>query len=281
MNTAQELDRRSSCAVVVPIYKPLSESERNVLAHNINMLEAYNFVIVAPQSLSDYLSSLTLVGGEQITVQCFNDVFFSDVQAYSRLMLQTRFYAVFARYDYVLICQLDCLILRDELSAWIEKGFSYVGAPIFIGFTNPKKPYEFDGALNGGLSLRKLADVDRVLKQAIFLRISGVRVLEKTGLLRLANLLLAPFHKILVPLRPRLNEDMVWSKIVPNLWPCFSLPHPQEAANFAFEVAPRYLFTLTEGRLPFGCHAFEKYDSSFWREHIAEFEKFLETPPQK
>lgn len=46
-------------------------------------------------------------------------------------------------------------------------------------------------------------------------------------------------------------------------------PMPLEAAHFAFERSPRYLLRLTGGRLPFGCHAWAKYDFyGFWSRYI-------------
>jgi hypothetical protein len=34
--------------------------------------------------------------------------------------------------------------------------------------------------------------------------------------------------------------------------------------GFSFEVAPRYCFKMNRERLPFGCHAWSKYDQEFW-----------------
>lgn len=46
-------------------------------------------------------------------------------------------------------------------------------------------------------------------------------------------------------------------------------PHPEEAARFSFEKSPEYLYTYCSNKLPFGCHAFEKYEfNTFWRQHI-------------
>lgn len=46
------------------------------------------------------------------------------------------------------------------------------------------------------------------------------------------------------------------------------VPSPIEASAFAFERSPRYLYELNNNTLPFGCHAWEKYDMDFWLKFI-------------
>lgn len=46
------------------------------------------------------------------------------------------------------------------------------------------------------------------------------------------------------------------------------MPSCEEAADFSFEANPSYLFSII-GKLPFGCHAFEKYEyEEFWKKYI-------------
>ncbi len=51
------------------------------------------------------------------------------------------------------------------------------------------------------------------------------------------------------------------------------VPSPVEACAFAFERSPRYLYEKNANILPFGCHAWEKYDKAFWLNHIHIQEK--------
>lgn len=48
---------------------------------------------------------------------------------YNRLMLSEDLYSAFSNYEYILICQSDAYIFRDELKEWCEAGYDYVGAP--------------------------------------------------------------------------------------------------------------------------------------------------------
>ena len=42
--------------------------------------------------------------------------------------------------------------------------------------------------------------------------------------------------------------------------------HP--GSTLGFELEPRYLYNLNQKKLPFGCHAWEKHEPDFWKNHI-------------
>lgn len=46
----------------------------------------------------------------------------------------------------------------------------------------------------------------------------------------------------------------------------------EEALSFAFDEAPAHCLKLSSGRIPMGCHAFNK-QLAFWTEHISELQK--------
>ena len=66
-----------------------------------------------------------------------------------------------------------------------------------------------------------------------------------------------------------LNEDFYFSKWAIHAWRMkANLPSCEEASYFSFEVNPSYLYDLN-GKLPFGCHAFEKWEfDTFWSKYI-------------
>ena len=41
-----------------------------------------------------------------------------------------------------------------------------------------------------------------------------------------------------------------------------------EAIKFSFEINPKLLLEMNNNILPFGCHAWWKYDLDFWKNHI-------------
>jgi hypothetical protein len=66
------------------------------------------------------------------------------------------------------------------------------------------------------------------------------------------------------------NEDDFWSKFLMKTTFSLSKPNPDKALEFAFERFPSNLFEIT-GKLPFGCHAWEKYEyTEFWKQYILE-----------
>jgi hypothetical protein len=60
-------------------------------------------------------------------------------------------------------------------------------------------------------------------------------------------------------------EDTFWAFFATSYDPFFKVPGFDEALEFAFEHSPAKCFELNKGRLPFGCHGWEKYDIEFWR----------------
>ena len=80
-------------------------------------------------------------------------------------MLSSVFYQEFEQYQYVLIAQTDSLVFSDDLNIWAEKGYSYIGAPWFEGYTQPTQPLRLTAVGNGGFSLRNVQDFLRVLNR--------------------------------------------------------------------------------------------------------------------
>ena len=67
------------------------------------------------------------------------------------------------------------------------------------------------------------------------------------------------------------NEDIFWSQSVPSLIPNFRIPDVPTALKFAFEFELRTSYEMNQKELPFGCHAWERYDIDFWRPFIRHY----------
>ena len=61
-----------------------------------------------------------------------------------------------------------------------------------------------------------------------------------------------------------LNEDLFWSQRAKLFCPDFKIAPVELAIEFAFEANPRYCYKLINKKLPFGAHAWERYDKEFW-----------------
>lgn len=245
-------EKKSLVAVIIPVYQStLTNAEHLSLKQCLTVLGDYPVIIVKPQSLD--LSALQ----EQypvLALQSFDDSFFTGVDAYNRLMVSIDFYKTFTAYEYILIYQLDAFVFRDEVKEWCAKGYDYIGAPSLHqpAFDNiPATSSEvFANALsthrvvlNGGLSLRRIPAFLRYLKIYNFFYPSW-----------------------------KGNEDMLFCQEATRLKPLkllMRLPHWPEALRFAFEKSPAASYELTNHQLPFACHAWERYDPSFWSHYIA------------
>ncbi len=238
-------------AVIIPVYQTsLNAYEDISLRQCVQVLGGHPLILVKPAHLS--VDSLTNTH-PALQVESFADAFFESIQGYNRLLCSDQFYARFADYEYILICQLDAFVLRDELLDWCRRGYDYIGAPQFADIravrTKPRNLREVVSLvfqlplLNGGLSLRRVAACRRLLRV---------------------------YHRFFKSWPG--NEDSFFSLHYPRLLPFRSLmrlPSAREALLFAVEVNPAQSVLLND-QLPMGAHAWEKYDLAFWRPLLAE-----------
>lgn len=254
-------------AVVIPIYQTsLSPEETFSIRQAALVLAKNDLYFVGPQRLEAFLAGLSTQFGRLIRYKTFPDHYFVDIDGYNRLMLSSMFYRAFIDYQYILIAQTDSLVFKDELDAWAAKGFSYIGAPWFVGYTQPTKPLRLDCVGNGGFSLRSTSDFLRVLERP---RIFKNTLMESWPGSWLSNTYryLKDYNSFVYKdfqLNIDVNEDLFWSLFVAPRCAFFTLPTATEAIAFAFEAHPEYLFELNQHQLPFGCHAWQRYNPEFW-----------------
>ena len=150
----------------------------------------------------------------------------------------------------MLIHQTDCFVFKNELNEWCNKGYDYIGPPWIHkewmeGFArNLKMPFlknYLSVVGNGGFSLRK------VRKFYLFSKINWV-IASKTNF----------------------NEDVFWSNLTRILFPRFKIAKFKDALAFGFEDEPEKCYIMNDKNLPFGCHAWEKNDTNFWRKCFKE-----------
>ena len=64
------------------------------------------------------------------------------------------------------------------------------------------------------------------------------------------------------------SEELFLIKRASHYYPDYQVPSVAEALKFAFEILPRHCYELNHHELPFGCHAWERYDKSFWEPYL-------------
>ena len=225
------LSNPKTVAIVVPIYKTeLTADEQISLKHLLHFLKRYDKYMVIPKGLK--------VNLPDFNVKEFPADFFKNTQTYNKLMLSKDFYETFKEYEYILIYQLDSLVFLDGLVYWCRQGYDYIGAP-WITEEKVVNSTIYASGSNGGFSLRK---IDSFLK-----------VIER------AKNCISAYEE---------NEDRFWSIDAVKHCPGFKVPSAEVAVKFSFELSPRFCFEITNQMLPFGCHAWAKYDRDFWEPYL-------------
>jgi hypothetical protein len=260
-------------AVVIPIYQTsLSPEELFSINNAAIVLAKHDLYFVGPARLSGFLAEFSSRFNRPLRYKTFPDQYFAGIDGYNDLMLSSMFYRAFTDYQYILIAQTDSLVFRDELDDWAAKGYSYIGAPWFGGYTKPIKPLCLDCVGNGGFSLRNISDFLRVLNRP---RIFKNKLMESWPGSLISNTYryLKDYHSFVyknLHFNIDVNEDLFWGLFVAPRCRFFTVPAAVDAVSFAFEAHPEYLFDLNKQQLPFGCHAWERYNPEFWR---IQFEK--------
>lgn len=256
------------CAIVIPIYKEeISYYESISLKQCFAILHNHPILFICPVKLKDTkLHEENKEKSEFIFVDNNN---FDSIIAYNKMLMSVWFYELFVKFDSVLIYQLDCFVFKDELNSWIEKGFSYLGAPWFLGNSNNNNINELIGVGNGGFSLRNINDSIKVLKSTkkvwtlnYFIQIEKNKNSNLKLLRSLKKYLFSDSFKT-IHKNKLINEDKLFSH-AGTRFSFFNIPKPKQAIPFAFEMQPKKLYNLNNKQLPFGCHAWWKYDLEFY-----------------
>jgi hypothetical protein len=268
---------RKQVAVVVPMHNrsDLTPDEQISFQHLIHYLGAYDKYLVVPEALS-----ISLPG---CSVMRFGAEYFGSAVANTRLLLSEAFYAAFAGYQYILIYHLDALVFSDQLQAWCDTGLDYIGPPWIHCADSPWVKEARVG--NGGLSLRKIDSFLKVFRSKVFWmdpeeywkKLSAEvpaylrpLYLPRRFVKRLSCFNNAPREMAQWYLRGdgTRNEDHFWSDRAIHYMPEFNVASVEVGLRFAFEVAPRLCYQMNHGQLPFGCHAWPRYDRAFWEPYL-------------
>lgn len=263
-NILYQLIRQETNAVVlIPVYKEeLSSDEKSSLQQALRILSRHDIRFVCPNGLD--MSHYDKIIGYSLPKERFDSKFFKGIEGYNNLMTDVSFYRRFKSYEYMLIYQLDAWVFSDQLVAWCKKGYDYVGAPWFEAHRTHEEGYPLWTCGNGGLSLRRISK---------FIEVTNPR----TPIQQEKNIVKSMLDAMLGR-----NNMAQYRKRHAYLWEdtyfCYGLdgtphemyrPTPEEAAKFSFECSPKYLYSLIGSKLPFGCHAWRKFQyEDFWTKYI-------------
>jgi hypothetical protein len=262
-------------AIAVPVSKrqDLTPEEIVSLRHLEHFLGKYDKYTIAAKSFKVNLPGFG--------VKRFPEKFFGSIKAHTRLLLSSRFYEAFQEYQYLLIYHLDALVFSDQLMQWCERDLDYIGAP---WLQCQDSPYvKVPGVGNGGFSLRNIESFLKVINspryvvdpteywqrffasKPKYIRYLNLprKYLKRIHAFNSVRWQISRWHKT-----KWLNEDHFWSHEAVKYYPEFRVASVEEGLRFAFEVAPQWCFELNNRELPFGCHAWPRYDRRFWEPYL-------------
>lgn len=232
----QRIDTQT-CAVVIPIYRKPTLTERISLASLKRYLGNYDLFLAKPEHLN-----FSLPGFKE---KIFDDYWFKSIKNYAGLMVSASFYNSYLEYEYILIYQLDCLVFSDSLLFWCNQNYDYIGAPFFKGCNEGVWP-DSDLVGNGGFSLRRVE--------------SHLRIIQ----------IVNQSPKLESSLKKKINdfsaEDVFFGVDASAIDPSFKVPCVTEAIKFGFNSDPHPFWDRYQS-LPFGAHA--------WPAYADEYRKYL------
>jgi len=250
------MDSSQKVIIVIPIYKTdLPESDLMSLKRTLHILRNHPFAIACPESLD--LGPLSgLLPTVNYREERFKNHYFAGIEGYNSLMLSEEFYQRFSDFEYILLCQTDVFVFKDNLLKWCNKGYDYVGAPwlgskrtplskFLMKLTNmmgkkKKGDRHYFKVGNGGFSLRNVAMMLRILED------NKKNKHDEMG-----------------------TEDIYFSLVAPRYIPEMKIPDYREAVDFCIDRKPEMAVEINGGKVPFACHGFNKPKvSDFWKPRI-------------
>ncbi len=236
---------RNDIAVVIPYYHThLTELEKISYENCLNVLKNHPIILVVPDHIprEDYLLK------DRVTYETVPSYWMESVESYNQMMISKDFYNRFIKYEYILIFQLDAFVFSDSLEQFYKYGYDYIGAPWLNGvkyLRTLKRGVWYVG--NGGLSLRRISAFLNILNR------ESINYIDT-------------------------HEDAFWASYDSE---DFRVAPIEIALKFAFEKDVRRCFLLNHNEIPFGCHAWEKYDFEFWRPIFEEKGYYLHSQIEK
>lgn len=275
-------------AIVVPLSaRPgLTPEEEISLRHLVHFLGEYDKYFVAPPGVSEQRPGFKVLN--------FYPKFFGSAAAHNRLLLWPGFYRTFEDYKYILIYHLDSLVFANQMRQWCAADLDYIGAPWIQCSDTPWVTEPRVG--NGGFALMRVESVLKVLRNRYRLDPTSYvldlllrnnknlgwffRILEKLrGIFPNSRLINRPLEDLRKSEKPDIhgwNNDFFWSFRATEFLKEFKVASVEQGLRFAFEGGPRICFELSNHQMPFGCHAWAKYDRAFWEPHLLPVESDLE-----
>jgi hypothetical protein len=200
----------------------------------------------------------------------------ANIKTYNRMMISPLVFNALTGYTHMILHEPDAIVIRDEIDYWCNQPFDYIGAPWFEGWAEPAPDAPAIGVGNSGFSFHRLPTSRRItaswrrwypysdVANDLIQGLRGNTERLRRGLIGLGSGgLLRGAHKLF-----DMHCDSFWSFTVPRLDKTFRIAPPEIAVQFAWETLPSRCMEMCRGNLPFGIHAWTKYDRGFLMPHL-------------
>ena len=266
-------------AIVVPLSnrKELTSDEKISLKHLEHHLGKYDKFMLIPESLDFNYPGFG--------IKRFANNYFGSTDAHRKLILSRKLYKTFLDYKFILFYHLDSLVFSDQLIEWCKRDYDYIAAP---WVAHKDAPYAENSVYagkvgNGGFTLKKVRGLLKVLYSDKLYKnpkdywekyyVSKSKFVQFLNLykkylkmMRVKNSVRSEIKKI--GDQNGYSVELFWAYRANHYYPDFKIPSVETALKFAFECVPRYCYELNGKKLPFGCHAWQKYDRTFWEQFM-------------
>ena len=267
-------------AVMVPLPSPIlgpddEISMRHLRAH----LDHYDKFLLVPRGMKVDIPDFRAIE--------LDHKHFGSAANHNRMLYLPEFWELFSDYEFALMYHLDALVFSDQLKEWCDKGYDFIGAPFIRCADSPWVKVERVG--NGGFALYRVPSVLKVLWNRY--RQHPLKYFEDRHWkwIELQKKILKPVRaavpqwlrgQLTDPLRNtvkrldhieanELNNDGFWADEAKRYLPEFKVAPVEDGLRFAFEVAPSMCLERNGGEMPFGCHAWARYDRNFWKKRFS------------
>lgn len=260
------MESSKKVAVLMPFHKTkMNEFEEISFRNNVYILQKHPIYLLLPEGTN---AKKFISIAPNITVKYFRSIYFNTYDGSNLFWLKPEIYDAFKEYQYILKCELDVFVFRDELEYWCSQGYDYIGAP---WINNSKRINTINKIFNS--QKRFTSYIKKVLSGSMHKQVSFVG----NGGFSLRKVFTFRFFSRSLPyifpdvFREKYQEDIVWSMYLPAYFSYFfKKPDYQKALRFSIETQPQECLKLAGGKLPFGCHGWFKYEPEFWNPYILQ-----------
>ncbi len=268
-----QVEKKIRPVIIVPVHKETPTPAELVSIRQLGrIMTGRKIFVLSPQALNTKSYKDLLPGAEDLKV---DPAWMGSIRAYNQMMIAPMLYRRLRDYTHMLLHEPDAILLRDELDHWCTQPYDYIGAP-WLYWDESEGCAKFGGGANGGLSLCNLDAMRRVTSSwkrwHSWRHVMGDLVAGAKGdRFKFRRGMVAAYPGGLLRGAHRLYStgwDIFWTTVVPPLQPDFRKAPPEVCVHFFWELASYICYEITKHQLPFGLHAWPKYDFGFLRPHM-------------